>query len=75
MYFKYFYVSGIIGLILVFVVQVINFIKKVAIQGGLLDGDAYQGVFNTGLMAIPIIFFCISFVFLMLYVYKDLKIQ
>ncbi|EUJ32359.1 hypothetical protein PCORN_02262 [Listeria cornellensis FSL F6-0969] len=75
MYFKYFYTSGIIGFILLFFVQAINFVKKIAIEGGIIDGDPYPNLLGTGLMPIPIIFFCISFVFLMLYIYKDLKIK
>ncbi|WP_311773272.1 hypothetical protein [Listeria booriae] len=75
MYFRYFYISGAIGLILLFVAQSLDFVKKIAIEGGLLDGSAYPNLLGTGLMPIPIIFFCISFVFLMLYIYKDLKIK
>ncbi|MBC1436196.1 hypothetical protein HB848_12685 [Listeria rocourtiae] len=64
MYFKYFFISGAIGAILLFIIQAINFLKKIAIQGGLMNGDTYPGLFDTGLMTFPIIFFCISFIFL-----------
>ncbi|MBC1605859.1 hypothetical protein [Paenilisteria rocourtiae] len=75
MYFKYFFISGTVGAILIFIIQAINFLKKVAIQGGLMNGDTYPGLFDTGLMTVPIIFFCTSFIFLLLYIYKDLKIK
>ncbi|KGL42095.1 hypothetical protein DUK53_04670 [Listeria sp. SHR_NRA_18] len=75
MYFKYFFISVTIGTILIFIIQAIVFVKKIAIQGGLINGDTYTGLFDTGLMPIPIMFFSISFIFLVLYIYKDLKIK
>ncbi|MBC2371330.1 hypothetical protein HBP98_04825 [Listeria booriae] len=46
MYFRYFYISGAIGLILLFVAQSLDFVKKIAIEGGLLDGSAYPDLFR-----------------------------
>ncbi|EUJ42291.1 hypothetical protein PROCOU_17450 [Listeria rocourtiae FSL F6-920] len=63
MYFKYFFISGTVGAILIFIIQAINFLKKVAIQGGLMNGDTYPGLFDTGLMTVPIIFFLYQFYF------------
>ncbi|HFL0279508.1 TPA: hypothetical protein ACGX35_000569, partial [Listeria monocytogenes] len=63
--------SGFIGLILLFVIQVLGIIRGLLIQSGFMDGSIDQTLLGTKLIIVPIIFFTISVIFFLLWFYKD----
>ncbi|EIZ2040341.1 hypothetical protein MOS24_000001, partial [Listeria monocytogenes] len=63
--------SGFIGLILLFVIQVLGIIRGLLIQSGFMDGSIDQTLLGTKLIIVPIIFFTISVFFFLLWFYKD----
>ncbi|AHI57175.1 hypothetical protein ACP0AK_10320 [Listeria ivanovii] len=75
MNFKYFMLNGIIGLILVFLIQSLQFIRVLAIKSGFMDGSPDYNLLTTHLVIVPIVFFIISLIFLLLWLYKDLEIN
>ncbi|EAD1845520.1 hypothetical protein L8Z86_001438, partial [Listeria monocytogenes] len=62
---------GFIGLILLFVIQVLGIIRGLLIQSGFMDGSIDQTLLGTKLIIVPIIFFTISVIFFLLWFYKD----
>ncbi|HHP9242218.1 TPA: hypothetical protein ACSJYH_003110 [Listeria monocytogenes] len=75
MNFKYFMVNGIIGLILVFWIQSLQFIRVLVIKAGFMDGSPDYNLLTTNLIIVPIVFFIMSVTFLLLWLYKDLEIN
>lgn len=71
MNFNFFVRSGFIGLILLFVIQVLGIIRGLLIQSGFMDGSIDQTLLGTKLIIVPIIFFTISVIFFSLWFYKD----
>ncbi|EAC8522639.1 hypothetical protein JH72_06935 [Listeria monocytogenes] len=71
MNFNFFVGSGFIGLILLFVIQVLGIIRGLLIQSGFMDGSIDQTLLGTKLIIVPIIFFTISVIFFLLWFYKD----
>lgn len=71
MYFKYFITSGFIALILLFIVQVLSFVRGLIIQSGFMDGSINQSLMSTKLIIVPILFLAISIIFFLLWFYKD----
>lgn len=71
MNFNFFVRSGFIGLILLFVIQVLGIIRGLLIQSGFMDGSIDQTLLGTKLIIVPIIFFTISVIFFLLWFYKD----
>ncbi|HAC3786563.1 TPA_asm: hypothetical protein GZO31_09200 [Listeria monocytogenes] len=71
MHFNFFVRSGFIGLILLFVIQVLGIIRGLLIQSGFMDGSINQTLLGTKLIIVPIIFFTISVIFFLLWFYKD----
>ncbi|HDT9129734.1 TPA: hypothetical protein REA67_001495 [Listeria monocytogenes] len=71
MNFNFFVRSGFIGLILLFVIQVLGIIRELLIQSGFMDGSIDQTLLGTKLIIVPIIFFTISVIFFLLWFYKD----
>ncbi|MBC1378239.1 hypothetical protein [Listeria innocua] len=71
MNFNLFVRSGFIGLILLFVIQVLGVVRGLLIQSGFMDGSINQSLLGTKLIIVPIIFFTISIVFFLLWFYKD----
>ncbi|MBV1224063.1 hypothetical protein J0N59_13950 [Listeria monocytogenes] len=71
MNFNCFVRSGFIGLILLFVIQVLGIIRGLLIQSGFMDGSIDQTLLGTKLIIVPIIFFTISVIFFLLWFYKD----
>ncbi|HFK0004629.1 TPA: hypothetical protein ACGXV3_000663, partial [Listeria monocytogenes] len=69
--FNFFVRSGFIGLILLFVIQVLGIIRGLLIQSGFMDGSIDQTLLGTKLIIVPIIFFTISVIFFLLWFYKD----
>ncbi|ECZ2716622.1 hypothetical protein F7S09_13950, partial [Listeria monocytogenes] len=63
--------SGFIGLILLFVIQVLGIIRGLLIQSSFMDGSIDQTLLGTKLIIVPIIFFTISVIFFLLWFYKD----
>ncbi|EAE3012456.1 hypothetical protein E1V56_07800, partial [Listeria monocytogenes] len=63
--------SGFIGLILLFVIQVLGIIRGLLIQSGFMDGSIDQTLLGTKLIIVPIIFFTISVIFFLSWFYKD----
>lgn len=63
MNFNLFVRSGFIGLILLFVIQVLGVVRGLLIQSGFMDGSINQSLLGTKLIIVPIIFFTISIVF------------
>ncbi|EAG0252499.1 hypothetical protein A3R05_11550 [Listeria monocytogenes] len=63
MHFNFFVRSGFIGLILLFVIQVLGIIRGLLIQSGFMDGSIDQTLLGTKLIIVPIIFFTISVIF------------
>lgn len=63
MNFNLFVRSGFIGLILLFVIQVLGVVRGLLIQSGFMDGSVNQSLLGTKLIIVPIIFFTISIVF------------
>ncbi|EGR8654655.1 TPA: hypothetical protein H1589_001835, partial [Listeria monocytogenes] len=63
--------SGFIGLILLFVIQVLGVIRGLLIQSGFMDGSIDQTLLGTKLIIVPILFFTISVIFFLLWFYKD----
>ncbi|HFK6669771.1 TPA: hypothetical protein ACGYYQ_000712, partial [Listeria monocytogenes] len=68
---NFFVRSGFIGLILLFVIQVLGIIRGLLIQSGFMDGSIDQTLLGTKLIIVPIIFFTISVIFFLLWFYKD----
>ncbi|CBY77447.1 TPA: hypothetical protein H1126_000172 [Listeria monocytogenes] len=71
MNFNFFVKSGFIGLILLFVIQVLGVIRGLLIQSGFMDGSIDQTLLGTKLIIVPILFFTISVIFFLLWFYKD----
>ncbi|EGQ5226271.1 hypothetical protein I3N19_001725 [Listeria monocytogenes] len=71
MNFNFFVRSGFIGLILLFVIQVLGIIRGLLIQSGFMDGSIDQTLLGTKLIIVLIIFFTISVIFFLLWFYKD----
>ncbi|PVZ65945.1 hypothetical protein [Listeria monocytogenes] len=71
MNFNFFVRSGFIGLILLFVIQVLGIIRGLLIQSSFMDGSIDQTLLGTKLIIVPIIFFTISVIFFLLWFYKD----
>ncbi|HAA3503873.1 TPA_asm: hypothetical protein GEI12_00830 [Listeria monocytogenes] len=71
MNFNFFVRSGFIGLILLFVIQVLGIKRGLLIQSGFMDGSIDQTLLGTKLIIVPIIFFTISVIFFLLWFYKD----
>ncbi|EAK8504393.1 hypothetical protein B9094_09235 [Listeria monocytogenes] len=71
MNFNFFVKSGFIGLILLFVIQVLGVIRGLLIQSGFMDGSIDQTLLGTKLTIVPILFFTISVIFFLLWFYKD----
>ncbi|EAD7165405.1 hypothetical protein D3Q40_11160, partial [Listeria monocytogenes] len=69
--FNFFVKSGFIGLILLFVIQVLGVIRGLLIQSGFMDGSIDQTLLGTKLIIVPILFFTISVIFFLLWFYKD----
>ncbi|EGO5761503.1 hypothetical protein IT824_000697, partial [Listeria monocytogenes] len=67
----FFVKSGFIGLILLFVIQVLGVIRGLLIQSGFMDGSIDQTLLGTKLIIVPILFFTISVIFFLLWFYKD----
>ncbi|AMD25740.1 TPA: hypothetical protein OG051_001414 [Listeria monocytogenes] len=63
MNFNFFVKSGFIGLILLFVIQVLGVIRGLLIQSGFMDGSIDQTLLGTKLIIVPILFFTISVIF------------
>ncbi|ECC2282830.1 hypothetical protein FOK21_10640 [Listeria monocytogenes] len=59
------------GLILLFVIQVLGIIRGLLIQSGFMDGSIDQTLLGIKLIIVPIIFFTISVIFFLLWFYKD----
>ncbi|EAF8959632.1 hypothetical protein A2O22_11480 [Listeria monocytogenes] len=70
MNFNFFVKSGFIGLILLFVIQVLGVIRGLLIQSGFMDGSIDQTLLGTKLIIVPILFFTISVIFFLLWFYK-----
>ncbi|EAF1168818.1 hypothetical protein J8P54_000706, partial [Listeria monocytogenes] len=68
---NFFVKSGFIGLILLFVIQVLGVIRGLLIQSGFMDGSIDQTLLGTKLIIVPILFFTISVIFFLLWFYKD----
>ncbi|WP_260443057.1 hypothetical protein [Listeria immobilis] len=75
MYFKYFITSGFIALILLFIVQVLSFVRGLIIQSGFMDGSINQSLMSTKLIIVPILFLAISIIFFLLWFYKNWPIN
>lgn len=75
MNFLYFIKSGFIGLILLFVIQLAGFLRGLMIQSGFMDGSVEQSLMGTKLIVIPILFFAVSAIFFLLWLYKDLRLN
>lgn len=75
MNFQYFIKSGFIGLILLFTIQAMGFLRGLMIQSGFMDGSVDQSLMGTKLIVIPILFFVISAIFFLLWLYKDLRLK
>lgn len=75
MNFKFFLVNGIIGLILLFCIQCMQFVRGLFIQSGLMDGSVDKNLFATNLIVVPAIFLILSVVFLLIWLYKDLRVH
>ncbi|ELM0816681.1 hypothetical protein ACXDB3_002149 [Listeria monocytogenes] len=71
MNFNLFVRSGFIGLILLFVIQILGVVRGLLIQSGFMDGNINQSLLGTKLIIVPIIFFIISIIFFLLWFYKD----
>ncbi|CAM4197493.1 hypothetical protein LIIV107777_03885 [Listeria ivanovii subsp. ivanovii] len=56
MNFNYFIKTGITGLILLFIVQCLQFLRGLSIHSGLMDRSIDNNPFNTSLVINPIIF-------------------
>ncbi|EAD5623017.1 hypothetical protein F0A40_05650, partial [Listeria monocytogenes] len=54
MNFNFFVKSGFIGLILLFVIQVLGVIRGLLIQSGFMDGSIDQTLLGTKLIIVPI---------------------
>lgn len=67
MNFNFFVKSGFIGLILLFVIQVLGVIRGLLIQSGFMDGSIDQTLLGTKLIIVPILFFTISVLFFSYY--------
>lgn len=71
--FKFFLVFGTIGLCQLFTIQFLSKIKNMLIVSGTFSGDRTATFFSSSLLIIPVLFFIISFIFLMLFIKKDLE--
>ncbi|EQC2345855.1 hypothetical protein ACY3EO_002810, partial [Listeria monocytogenes] len=56
MNFNLFVRSGFIGLILLFVIQILGVVRGLLIQSGFMDGSINQSLLGTKLIIVPIIF-------------------
>nr|WP_250210536.1 hypothetical protein [Listeria seeligeri] len=67
--------SGSIGLVLIFFVEALQYMRISMIDGGIMEGVTSFDLLGTHLLVVPIIFLVISVIFLLLWLYKDLKIN